>query len=462
MAKPDSNGGGDGGPQAYSRRHIWVVFVSLLLDLLSFTMILPLLPSLLDYYESHDTSGAYPLVVSRVREFGAAIGAPDRFTPVLLGGLLGSLFSLLQFLTAPVSGRLSDVYGRRPVLLLSLVGIAASYVLWYRASSFLVFVAARVAGGLSKGNVNLSSAIVTDVTDVESRGRGMAWLGVAFSVGFIVGPIMGAAFAAGFGRGGGGGATLYQAPAMLAIALSSLNVLFVYLALPESLPAERRRRRAGTDDSLLDYISPAALLKFRLVRCADATQQAALRHIGLVYFLYLFIFSGVEFTLTFHCHTRFAYTSMQQGYMFLYMGALMAVVQGGYVRRIPEQRMERTALVGVGLLLPSFVAVALSYSQLGLYAGFTLYALSTAVCVPCLSTIAARYGGAHQKGAVTGVFRSLGALARALGPVLFSTVFWLTGATVCYCAAAVVMIVPLMLLARFRPPSTAATAAKDD
>ncbi|KAF0295503.1 Major facilitator superfamily domain-containing protein 10 [Amphibalanus amphitrite] len=373
MAKPDSTGGGDGGPQAYSRRHIWVVFVSLLLDLLSFTMILPLLPSLLDYYESHDTSGAYPLVVSRVREFGAAIGAPDRFTPVLLGGLLGSLFSLLQFLTAPVSGRLSDVYGRRPVLLLSLVGIAASYVLWYRASSFLVFVAARVAGGLSKGNVNLSSAIVTDVTDVESRGRGMAWLGVAFSVGFIVGPIMGAAFAAGFGRGGGGGATLYQAPAMLAIALSSLNVLFVYLALPESLPAERRRRTRR--------------------RCGTSV---------LVYFLYLFIFSGVEFTLTFHCHTRFAYTSMQQGYMFLYMGALMAVVQGGYVRRIPEQRMERTALVGVGLLLPSFVAVALSYSQLGLYAGFTLYALSTAVCVPCLSTIAARYGGAHQKGACDG------------------------------------------------------------
>ena len=447
---------GDAGASAYSRRHITVVFISLLLDLLSFTMILPLLPSLLDYYETHDTSGTYPLVVRRVREFGAAIGAPDRFTPVLLGGLLGSLFSLLQFLTAPVSGRLSDAYGRRPVLLVSLAGIAASYVLWHRASSFVVFVAARVAGGLSKGNVNLSSAIVTDVTGVESRGRGMAWLGVAFSVGFIVGPIMGAAFAAGFGRAGG--AALYQAPALLAIALSSLNVLFVYVALPESLPAERRRR--GTGDSLLSYISPAALLQFRLVRCADAAQQTALRHIGLVYFLYLFIFSGVEFTLTFHCHTRFAYTSMQQGYMFLYMGVLMALVQGGYVRRIPEQRMERTALVGVALLLPSFVAVALSYSQVGLYFGFTLYALSTAVCVPCLSTIAARYGGRHQKGAVTGVFRSLGALARALGPVLFSTVFWLTGATICYCAAAVVMIVPLMLLARFRPPTaTAATKA---
>ncbi|XP_037068454.1 major facilitator superfamily domain-containing protein 10-like [Pollicipes pollicipes] len=449
MAGAESTGCGDGGA---GRKHIPVVVVSLLLDLLSFTMILPLLPALLDYYEQHDTSGTYPLVVGRVRAFQAAIGAPDRFTPVLLGGALGSLFSLLQFLTAPVTGRLSDVYGRRPVLLLCLAGIAGSYVLWYRAASFPVFVAARVAGGLSKGNVNLSSAIVTDVTERETRGRGMAWLGVAFSLGFIIGPMMGAVFAATFGRGGG--AELYQAPALLAIVLSSANVLFVYAALPESLPAARRSQRAGARDSLLDYINPAALLRFQLVRCADAAQQAALRRIGLVYFLYLFIFSGVEFTLSFHCHTRFHYTSMQQGYMFLYMGVVMALVQGGYVRRISEARMERTAVVGVALLLPSFLAVAFSYSQAGLYVGFTLYALSTAVCVPCMSTVAARYGGQHQKGAVTGVFRSLGALARALGPVLFSTVFWLTGATVCYVAAAVAMLVPLIMLARFQPPKT--------
>lgn len=378
---------------------------------------------------------------------------PDRFTPVLLGGLLGSLFSLLQFLTAPVSGRLSDRYGRRPVLLLCLTGIAASYLLWLQAASFTVFVLARVVGGLSKGNVNLSSAIVTDVTSREERGRGMAWLGVAFSLGFIIGPMMGAVFAAVFGRDGG--AALYQAPAAVATALSTLNILFVYLALPESLPETRRKElTADSGDSVLDYINPASLLQFRLVKCARAAQQAALKRIGLVYFLYLLVFSGVEFTITFHCHTRFQYTSMQQGYMFLYMGVIMMLVQGGYVRRISENKMEKVAVVGVALLLPSFLLFAFSYSQTGLYAGFTLYALSTAVCVPCMSTVAARYGGAHQKGAVTGVFRSLGALARAVGPVMFSTLFWLTDATVCYVVAMLAMLVPLYLVSSFRPPKT--------
>jgi len=445
MADGDTISRGSSG----SRRYILVVFTSLLLDLLSFTLILPLLPAVLDYYERHDASGSYPRLVERVRSFQAAVGAPDRFTAVLIAGLLGSMFSLLQFLTAPLTGRLSDKYGRRPVLILCLTGITVSYALWHRAASFPIFVAARVVGGLSKGNVNLSSAIVTDVTSREERGRGMAWLGVAFSLGFIIGPMMGAAFAASYGRDSG--AALYQAPAALATTLSALNVLFVYLALPESLPAERRGDAAAREN-LLHYISPYALLKFRLVRCADGPSQEALRRIGLVYFLYLFFFSGVEFTLTFHCHTRFHYTSMQQGYMFLYMGVIMALVQGGYVRRIPERKMERTGLVGIALLLPSFLLMAFAYTQLGLYAGFTLYALSTAVCVPCLSTVAARFGGPQQKGAVTGVFRSLGSLARALGPVIFSTLFWLTGATVCYCTAAAAMLIPLVLLAQFQSP----------
>lgn len=132
----------------------------------------------------------------QVRSFGALIGAPeDKFNSVLFGGLLGSLFSFLQFLASPLIGGLSDHFGRRPLLLLSTSGVALSYAIWVNASSFGLFVLARIIGGLSKGNVSLATAIIADVSSHKTRQRGMAMIGIAFSIGFLIGPLLGAFFA---------------------------------------------------------------------------------------------------------------------------------------------------------------------------------------------------------------------------------------------------------------------------
>ena len=132
---------------------------------------------------------------SKVKSFGTLIGAPeDRFSSVLFGGLLGSLFSFLQFVASPLMGGLSDHFGRRPLLLLSTTGVAISYAMWAKASTFGLFVLARIIGGLSKGNVSLATAIVADVSSPKTRQRGMAMIGIAFSIGFLVGPIIGAFF----------------------------------------------------------------------------------------------------------------------------------------------------------------------------------------------------------------------------------------------------------------------------
>ncbi|PSN31734.1 Major facilitator superfamily domain-containing protein 10 [Blattella germanica] len=153
---------------------IYVVFVSLLLDLLAFTMILPLLPSLLDHYSANDSpEGLYPWLLGKVRYFQEFLGAPDRFNSVLFGGFLGSMFSFLQFLASPLVGGLSDVYGRKPVMLVCLIGIAFSYILWALSRNFALFVLARIVGGISKGNVSLSMAVITDVSSLATRGRGM-------------------------------------------------------------------------------------------------------------------------------------------------------------------------------------------------------------------------------------------------------------------------------------------------
>ena len=133
-------------PQTESRMN-YVVFFGLIIDLLAFTLILPLLPQLLEHYKKHDVEGGlYSYLDSNVRSFGSWLGAPNEFIPVLFGGLIGSLFSFLQFVASPMIGGLSDYYGRRPLLLFTAIGIAISYAVWCKASTFALFVLARVIG----------------------------------------------------------------------------------------------------------------------------------------------------------------------------------------------------------------------------------------------------------------------------------------------------------------------------
>nr|CAD7457175.1 unnamed protein product [Timema tahoe] len=402
-----------------THRTVYIVFLSLLLDLLAFTMILPLLPSLLDHYRLNDSpQGLYPWLLDKVRHFQHLVGAPDRFNSVLFGGFLGSMFSFLQFVASPLVGGLSDVYGRKPVLLTCLVGIASSYVLWAFSSSFALFVLARVVGGISKGNVSLAMAIIADVSTPAARGRGMALVGIAFSVGFIIGPVIGAMFAHWSHSQTG---DWFVVPALFALGLALADILFVMLCFKESLPKERRAKSvAGSLGQAAAYINVLDLFRFRAVRNISQKDLVELRRLGFIYFVYLFLYSGLEFTLTFLTHHTFNYTSMQQGWMFFAIGVTMALMQGGYVRRLPEHKIRPTAVLGLFLIVPSYVCVGLASSYILLYVGLFLYAVSTAMVVSCLTTLVSKHGSHDQKGTVMGIFRSLGALARATGPIFAS------------------------------------------
>lgn len=146
----------------------------------------------------------------------------------------------------------------------------------------------------------------------------------------------------------------------------------------------------------------------------------ALRTIGSIYFLYLFLYSGLEFTVTFLMYHKFGYTSMDQAKMFLTTGVVMTVLQGSVVRRLPEAKIKSYAIFSLYLIVPAFILVGLAESSAMLYTGMILFAISTAFAVTCLTTLVSKYGNDDQKGSVLGIFRSLGALARALGPVVGS------------------------------------------
>ncbi|XP_076242393.1 major facilitator superfamily domain-containing protein rtet isoform X2 [Calliopsis andreniformis] len=394
-----------------------VVFISLLLDLLAFTIILPLFPALLDYYKEIENDQ----------------------------GFLGSMYSFLQFLGSPIIGALSDIYGRKPLMLLCLIGIMMSYLLWALSFNFTIFVLARFIGGISKGNISLSMAIITDVTSEKERGKAMALVGIAFSIGFVAGPMIGAFFAwiSSNNREG----AWYIIPAVFALFLAASDLCFVVCNLKESLPSKHRVTifKSGISRAFA-YINPIDLFQFNGVSGLNVQDKKSLQTLGYAYFIYLFIYSGLEFTLTFLTHYLFEFTSMQQGWMFLAIGLIMAILQGGWVRTIPSNKTKSTAELGLWLIIPAFVCVGIADSLLMLSVGVLLFAISTAMVVTCMMTLVTRIGPENQKGAITGVFRSLGALARACGPIIASSAFWCIGSKATYLTGAVFLVFPPLIL----------------
>uniref|UniRef100_A0A673X194 Major facilitator superfamily domain-containing protein 10 n=1 Tax=Salmo trutta TaxID=8032 RepID=A0A673X194_SALTR len=430
-----------------SSRVIKSVFFALLLDLLGFTLILPLLPSILDHY------GQTESLQSIVDWFREAVGVPmeTKYNSVLFGGLIGSLFSLLQFVSSPLTGAASDHYGRKPLLILTTLGLMSSYAVWAVSRSFSMFLLSRVIGGICKGNVSLCTAMIADLPCPKARNKGMMMVGIAFSLGFTVGPLMGAYFAINSRKE----EVFYHGPAVLALVFSAADLLFIIVMLPETLPKQNKVSSvtSGIQESG-DLLNPVALFHFSaLTRTEDPPSKESeisswYLLLGLVYFTYLFLFSGLEFTLSFLTHQRFQFTSMQQGKMFFFMGITMALIQGGYARRIKPGHHIRTVRLAILLLIPAFALIGLAWNLKMVYIGLILYSFAAAIVVPCLTTLVSDHGSANQKGTVMGILRSLGALARALGPIVASSVYWIAGAETCFIISSTSFIIPLVLLRR--------------
>ncbi|XP_044273630.1 major facilitator superfamily domain-containing protein 10 isoform X1 [Varanus komodoensis] len=433
------------GPVDGSTRVITIVFIALLIDLLGFTLILPLLPSILDHYSKND-DGFYMTLQHGVEWFTKAVGVPaeKKYHSVLFGGLIGSIFSILQFLASPLTGAASDYFGRRPVMLLTVIGLIASYFLWAISKSFELFLFSRVIGGISKGNVGLSTAIIADLPCPKVRSKGMAMIGVAFSLGFTLGPMLGAYLTMETEKR----EIFYVRSATFAVMFAVTDLAFIFIFLPETLPKEKRVSSMICGfQSAVSLINPWVLFQFSAIRQGMETPlKKNLKILGLVYFLYLFLFSGLEYTLSFLVHQHFHFSSMEQGKMFFFIGITMAAIQGGYTRQIKPGNELKAVKRAIMLSAPAFLLIGWSGNVIILCIGLLFYSFAAAVVVPCLSTVVSGYGLASQKGTLMGILRSLGALARAVGPVTSATVYWLAGAEVCFTICASLFLLPFILL----------------
>ncbi|GAM33329.1 hypothetical protein TCE0_004r00151 [Talaromyces pinophilus] len=424
--------------QTQRKKVLRVIFISLLLDLISFTFILPLFPSLLNFYLQNDPSPSSLLnrIFHYLNAYKNSFSKPidSRYDIVLLGGALGSLFSFLQALAAPVIGRLSDRHGRRTALLWSMIGNLISVALWVAATDFKTFLASRIVGGLSEGNVQMANAIATDISDESQRGATMAMVGACFSIAFTFGPALGAALA---------NVTVIKENPFATAAGVSLGLILVetgylWACLPETHP---RFTKESAENGARGEKSASAETTETEPKKRVYTNNPAL--LNLVHLLFLLPFSGMEFSLPFLTSTLLAGSNANinpsafNGRILGLVGLIASLLQGTMVRRLPPLLTVRIGVVACAI---AFFSLANISSLQGLQISACFLAITSATVVTGLNSLGSLEAGPGERGIVLGKLRSWGQFGRALGPVLFCSFFWWVGRQVAYTVGGVVML----------------------
>ncbi|OFZ17728.1 MAG: hypothetical protein A2X94_15185 [Bdellovibrionales bacterium GWB1_55_8] len=355
---------------------LFVVFTTVLLDLVGFGIVIPLVA----IYGKHYGASGFQL------------------------GLLGAIYSLMQFVFAPIWGSLSDRWGRRPILLLSLAGSTISYFAFALAPSFFWLFASRAFAGMFAANISAAQAYIADVTTHEDRAKGMGLLGAAFGIGFTLGPPLGGIASAHWGL---------AAPGLIAGGITGLNLLVAYFRLPESLPFELRR----TKTVLADF-SP-----IHWTAIHQALRHPVLWLLLLIYFLVTFAFSNIEQTFSLLFQSRFELPTseavLRTGFIFMTSGLLSATIQGGLLRRLVPRFGEWTLLkTGVTLNVIAFALLPFYPSYGWYFLGIIPMTVGAALVNPSLASLISKNSAGNEQGRMLGLSQGLGSLARAIGPFL--------------------------------------------
>ena len=377
------------------------IFLTVFIDLVGFGVIVPLLP----FYGEH--FHAQPLTVT----------------------LLMAIYSLAQFFSAPLWGRLSDLKGRKPVLMASILGILLSYLWLAFAGSLWELFAARALAGAMAGNIAAAQAYIADVTPPEKRAHGMGLIGAAFGLGFIFGPAIG-----GLLGGGDPSHPNFVAPALTAAGLSLLAFVFAAVCLKESLAPQVRAMHSER----------RPLTRFAVL--GSAMRDPELRVMVLLLFLVTFVFAGMESTFALWSERNFGWGPRQNGYVFAYTGILAAMIQGGLIRRLAK-RFGEAALVaqGAAALALGLLAIPLVHSLLPLLAAMLLLAYGVGVSNPSLSSLISLQAKEAERGVTLGVSQSASSLARVVGPAFAGIAFEIVGRSGPFLAGAAIMLAALFL-----------------
>jgi DHA1 family tetracycline resistance protein-like MFS transporter len=356
------------------RSPLVVIFTTVFIDLVGFGIVIPVLP----FYAEGTRFNATPRMV----------------------GLLFASYSVMQLIFSPILGRLSDKYGRRSVLLISILGTGMGFLILGFANTLFMLFVGRILDGITGGNISTAQAYIADITTKEDRAKGMGLIGAAFGLGFVFGPAIGGILS----RWG------VEVPFLFAAGLCFANALLLYFTLPETVTPDHPAR-----------VSAAGGRGFS--QLIESLKNPRLGFVLTIYFLFIVAFSIMTTSFSLFAMFRFGYDAQHTGYLFAYVGILAVIVQGGLIGRLVK-RFGELPLVITGALLfaGSLFAVPFVGPQTGgllaLLIGGGLFSIGNSLSAPSLTSLASKSVGAADQGSVLGVTQSVASLARAVGPTL--------------------------------------------
>lgn len=378
--------GGTGRAEKTPKLRLAILFLTVFVDLVGFGIVLPLLPFYADRF------GASGLQI----------------------GVLVFSYSAAQLLFAPVWGRLSDRYGRRPILIIGLIGSAISYVIFAYAGSILALLLSRIMAGVGGANIPVAQAYIADITPPEKRAGGMGLIGAAFGLGFIFGPAIGGLLAP----------IAPEAPGLAAAALCALNAGLALFFLPESLSvAERGRRFVRRAVAAAD--APSRLEQVRIL-----LRDRAVVQILVLSFLFTAAFSSMHPVFPLFVDGRLGLGERGVGWLFTFLGTVSAIMQGGVVRalapRIGELGLVRLCAIpfAAGLLL-----IGLAQNLAVILLGLTLLAVGFGGTLPSLVSLLSQAVPDDVQGGSLGIGQSVTAASRIFGPFMGGVMWDLAGPT---------------------------------
>ncbi|MGH9966462.1 MAG: MFS transporter [Pyrinomonadaceae bacterium] len=354
------------------RSPLVVIFTTVFIDLLGFGIVIPVLP----FYAEGTRFNATPRTV----------------------GLLFASYSVMQLIFSPLLGRLSDKHGRRPILLISIIGTGIGFLILGFATTLWMLFLGRILDGISGGNISTAQAYIADVTTKEDRAKGMGLLGAAFGLGFIFGPAIGGILS----RWG------IQVPFLFAAGLCFANAILLYFTLPETItPDHPARVSAGRGRGLRQLIT--------------SLSHPRLGFVLTIYFLFIVAFSIMTTSFSLYTMFRFGYDAQHNGYFFAYVGLIAVIIQGVLIGKLVKRFGElRLVIVGALFFAGSLFAVPFVGPKTGgllaLLIGGGIFSLGNSLATPALTSLASKSVGPAEQGSVLGVTQSAGSLARAVGP----------------------------------------------
>ena len=368
------------------------IFLIVFIDLLGFGLILPLLPF---YAESF---GASSVVV----------------------GLLIASYSAMQFIGAPILGRLSDRWGRRPVLLVSQLGTFTGFILLGLAASLPMLFLSRIIDGISGANLSTAQAYIADVTDEKNRAKSLGLIGAAFGLGFILGPAIGG-WLSQYG---------YNVPAFVAAGLSAVTMVLTYFMLPEP-------EKKGT----------ASRREFSLNALKRAVSNPVIGKLLAMVFTFSVTFAMFQTSFALFAKSRFGFAQQETGFVLAYVGVLSVIVQavviGRLVKKIGEKQL---AVISVTALAIGLVLMGLVQSTLALILVMPILSFGGGATTPILTSLLTKSVDRTEIGGILGVSTSVDSLSRIIAPILGNALLVFSDALPAFLGAAILIITLILAL----------------